>query len=488
MQLKKEMTIATLANWTGTLANFVLAFLATPIIVYSFGDVRYGIWSLVMSFTAYYGLLDFGISTSLIKYYSEYIAKNDEQSATKIINAAFFLYLLISLLLVIAVSALNIFVGTIFNIPPELLTETKFLVCITGIVFGIELIGNTFRAVITSLRKFVLRNFLNIVFSLVRIISLVTILKLGYGLVTAGWVILGICIIRNTTYALIAFKLSPFLKISYTFIDPLTIRASASFTFYNFLGKVSNRILERSDLILVAMFFDMQITACYSIAEALVRYSQMIPKGVRGIILPFSSKLNAQNDKEELKKMALILPKYTISFFLGIWLGMFFFGREFIELWMGPGYELSHSIAIILLLSKTIFMSQNILVHILAGMGFNRYFGILAVIELAIKICLSILLIEQFGIYGIALGSLFTFAITSLILVPNYALNKIKIRRIYYYVHALLLPCAVCVMIYAANSTMVMSILWSPVVALEYVLACYLIIRCASALSFKIEE
>lgn len=477
MKLKKEMGIATLANWGGTFSSYLIAFFATPVIVYSFGNTRYGIWSLAMSLTAYYGLLDFGISTTIIKYYSEYIEKKDEKSANSVINAAFFLYLMIFFILLSAVFVIIWNVDNIFNIPSDLLTETKILFCITGITFGIELVGNTFRAVVLSLRKFVLRNVIQTVFSIIRTTSIIVILLSGYGLIVAGIVVLCVDLVRNIIYFIYAYRLSPFLKISFKMIDIALIKNSFAFTFYNLLRQISIRIIERTDLILVGIFFDMKIVAFYSIGESLVRYVQMIPKGLRSTILPFSSKLNASQQNKDLMKMAFFLPKYTITFFLGILLMMALFGREFIGLWMGPGYDMSFGIVIILLLSKMIFMSQSILVHLLTGMGYNKYFGILGLVEAVVKISLSILLIKLFGVYGIAFGSLFTFLITSLVLVPNYALKKVGVDRIKYYINVIIIPSLLCVLLYILNYSLGQkSIFWIPLVTVEYLLVYYLFV------------
>lgn len=477
MKLKKEMGIATLANWGGTFSSYVIAFIATPVIVYSFGNTRYGIWSLAMSLTAYYGMLDFGINTTIIKYYSEYIEKKDEKSANSVINAAFFSYLIIFFILLSVLFVIIWNVDNIFNIPSELLTETKILFCITGITFGIELVGNTFRAVVISLRKFVLRNIIQTVFSIIRTISIIVILMSGHGLIIAGIAVLCVDLVRNIIYFICASRLSPFLKISFKLLDISFIKNSFAFTFYNLLRQISIRIIERSDLILVGILFDMKMVAFYSIGESLVRYAQMVPKGLRATILPFSSKLNAQQKKKDLMKMAFFLPKYTITFFLGILLMMALFGREFIELWMGPGYDISYEIVIILLLSKTIFMSQSILVHLLTGMGYNKYFGILGVVEAVVKISLSILLVKLFGIYGIAFGSLFTFLITSMILVPNYALKKVGVDRIKYYINVIIIPSLLCLFLYIINDRLgLKSIFWLPLVTVEYLLLYYLFV------------
>ncbi|MCX5737716.1 MAG: polysaccharide biosynthesis protein, partial [Proteobacteria bacterium] len=51
-------------NWVGYGTNVAVAFFLTPFIVHSLGDIRYGIWSLVMSLVGYLGLADMGVRPS----------------------------------------------------------------------------------------------------------------------------------------------------------------------------------------------------------------------------------------------------------------------------------------------------------------------------------------------------------------------------------------------------------------------------------------
>ena len=46
------------SNWVGFSVQVAVAFFLTPFILHSLGDTRYGIWSLVIGLTGYYGLLD----------------------------------------------------------------------------------------------------------------------------------------------------------------------------------------------------------------------------------------------------------------------------------------------------------------------------------------------------------------------------------------------------------------------------------------------
>ncbi len=476
MSLKKEIGIATAANWAGSFFAYIIAFFATPIIVSSFGDIRYGIWSLAMSFTAYYGMLDFGISSSIQKFFTQYIEQKDFSLANAIITAAFFLYLCVFCLLMIIVSCLVWKLEVIFNIPSDQVSETKILFIITAVNFGIELVCNTFRSVVLCYRKFVLRNAILTVFSIIKSIGIIVVLKMNYGIIGAGLFVLGIDALRNLVYVFIVLKIAPFFKISFKNLDLKSIKSSYTFTLYNFIRMVSMRLLEKTDLILVGIFFDMRVVTLYSIGESLCRYAKMIPKGVRGTILPFASKLHAQNEMESLQKMGMLLPKYTISFLLGFLLFMGVFGRLVIELWMGPGYDVSWQILMLLLFSQILFMSQSILIHVLIGIGENKFFGYLGIAEAVLKLVTSLIFLRMFDFYGIAVSSIFVFIITSLVITPWYALTKLEIEKTRYYYNVIIKPVFLLSALYLINKNLGDNLWFAPLVGLEYFIVFYLFV------------
>jgi len=475
MSMKKEIGVAAITNWAETLFAYLLAFIATPIIVHSFGNIRYGIWAIAMSVTGFYGILDIGLRTTVVRYFAHYAEKKDYQ-ANNILISSMLLTIFFILPIVGSAAALIIgYVGDIFNIPKELLAETRILFGIVALSFCFNATGNIFRGVIVGLRKFVMRNSIMAIFSALRSISIIIILKSGHGLIAAGIVVLCVDLIMNATIVICAFKLWPQLKVSPTLIDLKWMRDVYKFAFFNFLRQVSIRVMKRSNIILIGILIDVKMAAFYAIAESLIRYIEKFPKGLRVTLLPYSSKLDAGGQKDKINQMALAIPKYTFSFFLITILMAVLFGRQFIHLWMGSGYKLSYELLLILLAVETISYSQSMLAHIIVGMGYNRFFGILGIIELSINLPVCIALGKIYGVHGIAFGSLFTVLITSGILIPFYAIHKVEIKILKYYTATMIIPLALSGFIYYINAVLIRidSFLWVPLVVIEFVVLNY---------------
>jgi len=241
---------------------------------------------------------------------------------------------------------------------------------------------------------------------------------------------------------------------------------------------LSIRIIERSDIVLIGILIDMKTAAFYSIAESVTRYLAKVPKDMRNVLLPFSSMLHVHDRREDLQRMAVILPKYTMSFFLLTLLITLLFGRQLISLWLGPGYDLSYKLALILLFAKAVTMSQSMFIHIVVGTGHNKFYGYLGIFEMILKIVSCVVLAKIYGVYGMAFGTLLTVVITSGLFVPIYSAKKIDLKVLDYYLQTVILPVGLCSLLIAINIYLLKleSLFWTPMIVLEFILLYYFLL------------
>ena len=73
--VKRKIVRNTAANTFMKISHYVIAFLMFPFIIRHVGVEDYGIYLLVGAFVGYFGLLDFGVGSALVKYVAEYNAK-----------------------------------------------------------------------------------------------------------------------------------------------------------------------------------------------------------------------------------------------------------------------------------------------------------------------------------------------------------------------------------------------------------------------------
>src|SRR5216684_9007728 len=80
------------SSWFSLGINILVGIFLSPFILHKLGDAAFGIWVLVFSLTGYYGIFDFGIRSSIVRYVSKYTATKDLDEVSSLINTALFTY------------------------------------------------------------------------------------------------------------------------------------------------------------------------------------------------------------------------------------------------------------------------------------------------------------------------------------------------------------------------------------------------------------
>ncbi|MDD5775341.1 MAG: MATE family efflux transporter, partial [Candidatus Omnitrophica bacterium] len=82
-------------NIIGRMWFFIVGFFLTPYIVGRLGVERYAVWALVGVVTNYFGLLDFGVGSSFVKYVSEFHTIKEYSGINKLVNTGFAFYVML---------------------------------------------------------------------------------------------------------------------------------------------------------------------------------------------------------------------------------------------------------------------------------------------------------------------------------------------------------------------------------------------------------
>src|SRR4051794_39070442 len=77
-----------LSTWAGYVVTLLVGFVLAPIIVHRLGSTRYGVWTLVVSLTGYFGILDLGLRQSVGRFVARYMALQDEENVNRTISNA----------------------------------------------------------------------------------------------------------------------------------------------------------------------------------------------------------------------------------------------------------------------------------------------------------------------------------------------------------------------------------------------------------------
>ena len=88
MKKRPSLKINSISNYASLFVQIAVGFFLTPFIISHLGQTGYGIWVLVGSFVGYYGLLNLGVSSAIVRYIARYSAQKNTSSLNETANTA----------------------------------------------------------------------------------------------------------------------------------------------------------------------------------------------------------------------------------------------------------------------------------------------------------------------------------------------------------------------------------------------------------------
>src|ERR1017187_1812201 len=242
------------SNWAGYAVTALIGFFLSPFIVHSLGTTGYGLWTLVLSLTGYFGLLDFGIRSSVGRFVARYLALNDDESGNRILSTAFAILLGGGLLALSATIVVVTFFFGSFHVDMHFELAAKVALLITGLTMSCALPLGTFSSLLVAMERFDILSGVTIIAELTRAGLIVVFLRGGHGLVSVALIALFTSIAQYVTMALFAKALHHPLKLRVSFVDRRAFKELFGFGVFRFIWIVANQLIFYSDAVVIGIF------------------------------------------------------------------------------------------------------------------------------------------------------------------------------------------------------------------------------------------
>lgn len=386
------------------LFTMAVTFVMTPFIVKTLGDRYYGFWTLVGTFMGYYGLLDLGLSSAVSRYISRAIGKQDVPAMSSIASTSFGLFSGISGLALLVTLAVSASAPLIIENQSEIALFRK-IILLMGVTVAAGFPFRVFNGVLASH----LRHDNLAVISIVRTLGanalIYFLLSRGGGILTLVLVNSGASLFEYlATYAVCRIQY-PDVAISLRKFDRASTGPLFAYSGKTILIQIADLLRFRVDALVIAAYLNVSLVTYYSIGSRLIDYFGAFMVSTIGFVSPLFSKYEGQGDFTALRNRFLDVTRIctTISVFIGA--SIVFYGRAFMERWMGPGFESSYYITVILGIPATIALTQSPGLQLLYGLSKHHYYAVSNTLEGLLNLALSVFLVQHYGMYGVALGT-----------------------------------------------------------------------------------
>ncbi len=399
--VSKNIKYNAISQFTGFLINFALL----PFMVAHVGKEIYGVYILVVTFTGYLGLMDFGVGGATIKYVAEFASKRDDKKVNDILSASFSFFVAIGILAAALLLIFSFCFDLVFKIDVynKIIVRQLFLTAATASLFiwpgrtfdyalqGLQrydrfAVNNTIFTVLTGISAyFIFANNLSIVYFLAAS-SLFTILKyvsaylIVNGSITTRW-------------------------IRFPYFNKDTFKMIFDFSFYLFLASLASILIFNVDNIIVGAFVSVAAVTLYSVGFNLQQGFRMINSLIGGPLFPASAEMEGRSEYEKQKTLLFKGTKYIAIVFVPMVIIAIIFAPSFIRSWMGNGFSMSVLPAQILLFFWLFNGILEIGANMLTAKGYVKSIFKIVFFNAIINLFLSLALVWHFGIIGVALGT-----------------------------------------------------------------------------------
>lgn len=444
MSLKSRALKNVGSSWAGLAVNIAVGFFLSPFILHHLGDEAFGLWVLVFSLTGYYGIFDFGIRSSLVRYVSKFQATGDKDQLARLVNTSLFTYSCLGLILIVPTILGSFYVDRLFHVPASSLREAQILFLMVGGSLALGFPLGIAGGILEGLQKFYLMNWTNIVATLARAVLIIWALRHGFGLLCVAFITVSLPLIVSAIRAVIAQRLLA-IPYGWHYVDRESLRQVANYGSVTFMIIVASRLRFKTDAIVIGSFLSAAAITHFSIGARLVDYTADVVSGLAQIFTPMSSHFHATGDYNQLRRIFVSGSRACALVMFPMTVALIVMGKSVIEAWVGPRYVSSYVILLIVLIPSTFYQAQATSNRILFGMSLHKTLAYIVLMEGIANLVLSILLVRPLGIVGDAIGTAIPLLCTSLFFLPRHMCRLLDIPVRKFLTDAYLYPLLLCI-------------------------------------------
>jgi O-antigen/teichoic acid export membrane protein len=184
-----------------------------------------------------------------------------------------------------------------------------------------------------------------------------------------------------------------------------------------------------ADNLVVGAFVSAQAVTLFAIGGRLIDYHRQFTSAMAQTLMPVASGFGARGESSQLRRLLIQGTRVALIVAWPIEIVLFVRGATFIGLWIGEEYAgPSSAVLRILLLSNFFVACNSVSANICFGLGRHKPFALWQGGEAAANLLLSVLLVGQLGINGVAWGTTLPSLLTNGIVWPIYICRILEQR------------------------------------------------------------
>lgn len=420
-----RLMLNALSNYARFGVMMVGMLLLTPFIIANVGQSDFGLWMLIISVVGYFELLDCGFATATVKFVGQFEGSRDTEKRNRLASTLLCVYAAMAAVIALLTVGLSSVFNGVFQIEAAQQDKAIWILMAMALKVALNLPLSLFLGVLFGQQRLVAVNITRIIAYLGYMAAVWWSLSNGYGIVQIAALNAGVFVLEHLAFFVICRLRTPDLRLSIRGFDRDVFWKAASFSVFAMITNVSALVLLRTDPIVVKFFLPLSAVALYALALKISEQVLLLTKQLINVFTPLVAQLHGAGDEEGLRRAFISSSKFGLASLAVLSLPLMYWSSEAMELWVGPEFAASGPVLMVLILSMHFRVLQEGATNVLGMTGGHRFVAVTSVISSVINLGLSLLLIQPFGLLGVAAATaISTFGVGMVVVVG-------KIRRDY---------------------------------------------------------
>lgn len=439
MSTARKLLLGSVFRNADLVLSIAAAFVMTPFIVHALGSRAYGFWILILAFMGYYNLMNYGIYAAAARYAAQAIGKDDRAEVNRVANTGFLLLALIGAATLAFTAAAAAASPWFIRDPGEAALFRRVLLILGGATAA-SFPLNMFTGILTANVRFDASAAISITKTLLVSAGAWAALSHGHGIAALAAITAAGNLFQNlASYAACRAQL-PYLRVLPPRWDGARAREMFDYAWKILVSQVGDVLRFQIDSLVIAAFLNATLLTGFSIGVRLVDgFTSLVMSSV-GMMVPVFSQYEGRGDYDAMRSALLKVTKATTLLTVFVGYSILFYGRPFILAWMGPGFESSYLVTVILCVALLVELPQAPGVQLLYGLSKHESYAYLNVGGALLNVALSLLFVRRFGMYGVALGTACEVVLVKAFVQPGMICRAVDLPRRAYLGSAILAP------------------------------------------------
>jgi O-antigen/teichoic acid export membrane protein len=389
------------------MVKLVLTFIMTPVLVHNLGNYDYGIWEIMTAVLGYMGLLDMGMKPAISRFAAKYHASDDSPKLQELYSTSFVFLTLVGLILAVFMVVWALFWPQLLSEGGDDLSKYTLLLFIIAAQLLIMFPGYVSESFLEGFQKYYLKNNITIFNSIMGASILYSTITPENALILlAGVNAIGLSVKYMIYMYILTRARHGGLKPIFSLATWKSFKETVGFGVKSLIQGIASRIEIGTDTIVIGAFLNPAMVPFYAIPANLIGYVRNIGWTLTHAFMPLFSEMHATNKSEEIRNLYLNASKYVVALLLPTCVGITLIGSDFIGVWVGEEYQKdADTIILLLVLYMALPFLNPFSTRYLTAIGQHGLLAKLHPISAVVNLTVSIILVQYWGIVGVAIGS-----------------------------------------------------------------------------------